>query len=209
MKQADLSLNLTTKRTRAREFVAQMERVVPGGRWWNWWRRAATPGDDAAHPLHASRARGRSHGANAFTRPSHWRLRRFRPASRRTVPRRHRSCAGRSYGLMPNAATERKREEVYDSDNGVQYAVRTRSVTDGRLPTCQQFTLVARAVERTWRDRRGRGASPRVRFRERPMTGEGRRCVRSFEAQLMPCTFGLVRGPLRDLREASRSLSNL
>jgi hypothetical protein len=31
MKQADLSLNLTTKRMRKREFVAQMERVVPGG----------------------------------------------------------------------------------------------------------------------------------------------------------------------------------
>ena len=29
MKQADLGLNLTTKRTRKREFLAQMERVVP------------------------------------------------------------------------------------------------------------------------------------------------------------------------------------
>jgi transposase, IS5 family len=29
MKQADLSQNLTTKRTRKREFLAQMERVVP------------------------------------------------------------------------------------------------------------------------------------------------------------------------------------
>ena len=31
MKQADLGLNLTTKRTRKREFLAQMERVVPWG----------------------------------------------------------------------------------------------------------------------------------------------------------------------------------
>ena len=29
MKQADLGLNLTTKRTRKREFLAEMERVVP------------------------------------------------------------------------------------------------------------------------------------------------------------------------------------
>ena len=29
MKQADLGLNLSTKRTRKREFLAQMERVVP------------------------------------------------------------------------------------------------------------------------------------------------------------------------------------
>lgn len=29
MKQANLGLNLTTKRTRKREFLAQMERVVP------------------------------------------------------------------------------------------------------------------------------------------------------------------------------------
>ena len=29
MKQSDLGLNLTTKRTRKREFLAQMERVVP------------------------------------------------------------------------------------------------------------------------------------------------------------------------------------
>jgi IS5 family transposase len=29
MKQADLGLSLTTKRTRKREFLAQMERVVP------------------------------------------------------------------------------------------------------------------------------------------------------------------------------------
>ena len=29
MKQADLGLNLTTKRTRKREFLAQMEHVVP------------------------------------------------------------------------------------------------------------------------------------------------------------------------------------
>lgn len=29
MKQAELGLNLTTKRTRKREFLAQMERVVP------------------------------------------------------------------------------------------------------------------------------------------------------------------------------------
>ena len=29
MKQTDLGLNLTTKRTRKREFLAQMERVVP------------------------------------------------------------------------------------------------------------------------------------------------------------------------------------
>lgn len=29
MKQADLGLNLTTKRTRKREFLAKMERVVP------------------------------------------------------------------------------------------------------------------------------------------------------------------------------------
>jgi len=44
MKQADLVLNLTTKRTRKREFLAQMERVVPwpalvelvgsSKRWW-------------------------------------------------------------------------------------------------------------------------------------------------------------------------------
>ena len=31
MKQADLGLNLTTQRTRKREFLAQMERVVPWG----------------------------------------------------------------------------------------------------------------------------------------------------------------------------------
>ena len=31
MKQADLGLNLTTKRTRKREFLEQMERVVPWG----------------------------------------------------------------------------------------------------------------------------------------------------------------------------------
>ena len=29
MKQADLGLNLTTKRTRKREFLGEMERVVP------------------------------------------------------------------------------------------------------------------------------------------------------------------------------------
>ena len=29
MKQADLGLNMTTKRTRKREFLAEMERVVP------------------------------------------------------------------------------------------------------------------------------------------------------------------------------------
>ena len=29
MEQADLGLNLTTKRTRKREFLAQMKRVVP------------------------------------------------------------------------------------------------------------------------------------------------------------------------------------
>ena len=31
MKPSDLGLNLTTKRTRKREFLAQMERVVPWG----------------------------------------------------------------------------------------------------------------------------------------------------------------------------------
>ena len=31
MKQSDLGLHLTTKRTRKREFLAQMERVVPWG----------------------------------------------------------------------------------------------------------------------------------------------------------------------------------
>jgi len=31
MNQTDLGLNLTTKRTRKREFLAQMERVVPWG----------------------------------------------------------------------------------------------------------------------------------------------------------------------------------
>lgn len=59
MKQPDLGLNLTTKRTRKREFLAEMERVVP----WAALVALITPyapetpalrrGDDAVHPLHA------------------------------------------------------------------------------------------------------------------------------------------------------------
>jgi hypothetical protein len=38
MKQAYLGLNLTTKRTRKREFLDEMNLVVPR-RWWNWFPR--------------------------------------------------------------------------------------------------------------------------------------------------------------------------